>query len=109
MLRHLWALCKKEDIFWVKSLHATVSSIIHNGTWRWPRMRLPIVREIVASTDPNLIPYVDREDTVTWTLFENGSFSVRSAWQALRTNGPEVFWFNMVWHRWHIPRWSFIQ
>lgn len=35
------------------------------------------------------------EDSVTWTLNANGSFTVSSAWQALRSKGPEVVWFKM--------------
>ncbi|KAI8534468.1 hypothetical protein RHMOL_Rhmol10G0092200 [Rhododendron molle] len=91
-----------------RSLHATVSSIIHNDSWRWPRCRHPIIRKIIEHTDPNLTPHVDNEDSVVWTLTASGSFSVNSAWQALRSKSSEVFWFNTVWYRWHVPRWSFI-
>lgn len=91
-----------------RSLHATVSSIIHHGSWRWPRSRHPIIIEIIANTDPNLIPHVDNKDSVIWTLNASGSFSIKSAWQDLRSEGLEVHWFIMVWFSRHVPRWSFI-
>lgn len=34
-----------------RSMSAKVASIIHNGTWKWPRPRSAITREIVANTE----------------------------------------------------------
>ncbi|KAI8531931.1 hypothetical protein RHMOL_Rhmol11G0174500 [Rhododendron molle] len=185
MLRHLWALCKKEDILWVKwvhtyvikhnciwsmnlpgdsswtmrklfglrrvghqyikaqigngentflwldnwhnlgplllkygdgvttnlgrSLHAKVCSIIHNGSWRWHRSRSAIVRDIIANIDPTLLPHPANEDSVIWTLSPTGSYSAKSAWEALRSSVSEVGWYHLVWHKRYVPRWSFIQ
>lgn len=58
---------------------------------------------------PDLVPRMDSEDSVTWSLNANGCYSTRSAWSALRSVAPEVGWYNMVWYKKSVPCWSFIQ
>lgn len=80
-----------------RSLNARVSSIIQDGEWRWPRGRSDLVGEFIASTPHDLVPHIERNNKVTWTLNANGCYSTRSAWSALRSCAPEVGWFHMVW------------
>lgn len=49
-----------------RSLHAKFPSIIHNGQWRWPRLRNRFTQFIVAQTPPNLLPDESKADTVRW-------------------------------------------
>src|SRR5450432_1701963 len=49
-----------------RSLQAKVSSIIHNGQWRWQRARNCVIRNIIAETPATLIPVCDIEDSVVW-------------------------------------------
>ena len=42
-----------------RSLQAKVSSIIHNGQWRWQRARNCVIRNIIAETPTTLIPVCD--------------------------------------------------
>ncbi|KAG5530688.1 hypothetical protein RHGRI_025600 [Rhododendron griersonianum] len=61
-----------------------VSTIIHQGTWKWPRTRSMATSKIVAQTPPTLIPNIAIPDSVRWILTKDGKFSANSAWQALR-------------------------
>ncbi|XP_077221623.1 uncharacterized protein LOC143855390 [Tasmannia lanceolata] len=46
-------------------------------------------------------------DRIIWKGNPNGKFSLRSAWNQCRTRWAEVPWFKTVWHKGHIPRYSF--
>lgn len=48
------------------------------------------------------------EDSVSWTLTANKSYSEQSARSNLRSSGPMVDWYKVVWFKYHVPRWSFI-
>ena len=65
------------------SLLAKVSSIIDNGSWKWPRQRNSTILHIMAHT-PTFLPDVNQSDRVIWTPATNGLFSVKSAWNASR-------------------------
>lgn len=91
-----------------RSLGAKVDSIIANGRWKWPRGRNASIIEIKAGTSRDLVPAMDRDDKVVWILTPNGSYSAKSAWQAIRFSKPEVEWSPLVWYGKHVPRWSFI-
>lgn len=64
--------------------------------------------EIVDGTARDLVPKMDREDQVVWTLNSNGKYCAKSAWLAIRTTNSEVVWCPLVWFNKHVPRWSFI-
>lgn len=91
-----------------RSLGAKVDSIINDGRWRWPRSRNATVKEIVDGTARDLVPKMDREDQVVWTLNSNGKYCAKSAWLAIRTTNSEVVWCPLVWFNKHVLRWSFI-
>ncbi|XP_077249090.1 uncharacterized protein LOC143888520 [Tasmannia lanceolata] len=46
-------------------------------------------------------------DRIIWKGNPNGKFSLRSAWNQCRTRWTEVPWFMTVWHKGHIPKYSF--
>lgn len=72
-----------------RSLNAKVSSIISNGTWRWPKARTIQTLHIIENTPVNFLPRDDSEDLVIWLPSSNGHYSTRSTWKALRPNGSE--------------------
>lgn len=132
MVRHLWAVCWKHGtrLLWLnlgpqyqrfgdhmgfnmgRSLSTKVASIIHNGTWNWPRPRCVITREIAWNTDPNLVPYVSVDsvpDSVRWILGSSGVYTAKSAWQALGDAFPIVPRAKCVRFTRHVPRWAFIE
>ncbi|XP_058189336.1 uncharacterized protein LOC131306921 [Rhododendron vialii] len=129
MLRHLWALCKKEDILWLFGLRRVglqyIKAQIGNGKntflWldNWHNLGPLLLKygdgvttnlEIsLLILDPNLLPHPANEDSVIWTLSPLGCYSAKSAWEALRSSVSEVEWYHLVWHKRHVPRWSFIQ
>lgn len=89
-----------------RSLNTKVASIIHQGSWKWPRLRNAVAREIIASTPSSLIPNTSVPDSVRWMLTGNGKFS---AWQAVRVVQPVVPRAKCVWLVHHVPHWAFIE
>lgn len=84
-----------------RSLHAKFPSIIHNGQWRWPRLRNRFTQFIVAQTPPNLLPDESKADTVRWLGPD----------QLGRPLEPKIRgrqWNRVVWYGKTVPRWSFI-
>lgn len=67
-----------------QSLQAKVSSIIHHDSWRWPRLRNRATQLIIRHTPMDFLPASDREDQVIWTPHSGGSYTVHSAWDAIR-------------------------
>lgn len=90
------------------ALLAKVSSIIQNGEWRWPRERNRAIMQIMRSAPSNLRPNTGVDDSVIWIPASNGTFSVKTAWEALRNPLPKVPWAPIVWFKQGIPRWTFI-
>ena len=41
---------------------------------------------------------------ILWTETPNGIFSIKSAWESVRTRGPRVDWHKVVWFSKRIPR-----
>lgn len=66
-----------------RSLRARVDSIIAQGAWKWPRLRNPFIQAIIAQT-PSLRPNPDVEDSVLRLPHPNGTFTAKSAWEAIR-------------------------
>ncbi|XP_058207798.1 uncharacterized protein LOC131320907 [Rhododendron vialii] len=90
-----------------RSLHSKVSSIVHNGDWKWPRQRNRVTQTIMSQTPPNFKPVCGKEDSVVWLPHPTG-YSVHSAWEAIRTKLPIQQWTKIVWFSRNIPRWAFI-
>ncbi|KAI8021091.1 hypothetical protein LOK49_LG03G01535 [Camellia lanceoleosa] len=84
------------------ALLAKVDSIIHNGTWNWPRIRnraiQPVITHTLLSLKPNVV-----EDSMTWVPATNGDFSVKSAWNANREVRDTVPWHDFVWFNKYVP------
>lgn len=57
----------------------------------------------------SIIPHPDQRDSVKCFLYANGCFSTKSAWHALRTPTPQVFWAKCVWFPHSIPTWAIIE
>ncbi|KAJ6377644.1 hypothetical protein OIU78_027971 [Salix suchowensis] len=53
-------------------------------------------------------PRNDLQDTYKWNGNSTGKFSIRSVWHQLRPTNPKVAGASLLWHAWHIPRFSFI-
>lgn len=91
-----------------RSLGAKVESLIRNNSWCWPRRRNAVTKEIIEHTPSSLVPNSTQEDSVVWTLNSQG-FSVKSAFEAARNIHPAVGWWQVVWFKFHVPRWAIIQ
>lgn len=85
--------------------HATVSSILVDGCWHWPRssdLQAGLLRDLA-----NAIQLSDR-DRVTWTAHKSETFSVASAWKCFSPRSQKMEWRNAIWFEGQFPRSSFI-
>ncbi|XP_058216740.1 uncharacterized protein LOC131327608 [Rhododendron vialii] len=90
-----------------RSLNSKVSSIIHDGVWRWPRQRNRATQFIIEHTPADFKPICDRLDSVVWIPHLAG-FTVSSAWEAIRLKFPIQPWSSIVWYSKNVPHWAFI-
>lgn len=90
-----------------RSLSSKVSTIIQNEDWKWPRQRNRITQSIMAHTPSDFKPDCGKEDSVVWLPHPQG-FSVKSAWEAIRSRRPIQQWSKVIWFSKNIPRWSFV-
>ena len=74
------------------------------GLARWP----PEWQVIKNATPPNFTPSLSFPDRIIWTRVPNGIFSIKSAWDSIRSHGPPVYWHSLVWHKKAIPRHAMI-
>ncbi|XP_031392075.1 uncharacterized protein LOC116204137 [Punica granatum] len=85
--------------------HATVSAVLVEGQWHWPRSSDPqatCIRDLATALESS------NQDRVLWTPQKSGQFSIANAWQCLRSRGPKVEWGSAIWFDGHFPRSSFI-
>lgn len=93
----------------IRNMEGSVSSIIVNNMWQWPRMKRAIVQDITAQTTDSFLPREGHADSFRWNNYPSGSFSTRTAWEALRTKASLVPWHRVVWCPRYVPRWSIIE
>lgn len=90
------------------SLNAKVSSLIRNGTWKWPRGCSRITQEIKDNTPEGFLPVVTEDDSMIWSPSNSGIFTMKSAWAAIRSTTAVQEWCKVVWFSKHVPCWAFI-
>ncbi|PKI76232.1 hypothetical protein CRG98_003343 [Punica granatum] len=85
--------------------HATVSKVLAEGYWHWPRSSDPqaaLIRDLAATIQPF------GHDRVSWTPHKSKQFSIAKAWKCLRTRKLKMEWRNAVWFEGQFPRSSFV-
>lgn len=87
-------------------LFARRASVISNGHWNWPLIRSSDLADIF-NTAAFIIPGND-SDIAQWVVAKNLSFTVSSAWNAIRVTSPKVDWGHLVWSKAAVPKHSFI-
>lgn len=70
---------------------AKVSSIMSNGSCKWPRERNSVTQDITRHP-ANFIPPEDEEDGLRWTLTTSGLETATSALGDLKSVQDEVLW-----------------
>ena len=76
--------------------NAKVSSIIHNGTWRWPPTNSPDLLTL-KQTEMSPDPGCSSLDVIRWKPSPSGTFTTQSTWKALRVPKPAFTWHKLVW------------
>lgn len=105
MLKHIWHICSDGDQSiwsnWVRSYlirHRYFWEMRRPGVCSWAWGKLWKLREVARGN-------LKREgNRVLWTETPNGIFSIKSAWESVRTRGPRVDWHKVVWFSKRIPR-----
>ncbi|GJX12117.1 hypothetical protein Tco_0201976 [Tanacetum coccineum] len=90
--------------FHIKSV---VAELISNGDWIWPQVWLRKAPNLNQIRVPILA--ANSQDATYWRDFngKQSEFSVKYAWEVLRTRGADVAWFHVVWFAHCIPRHAF--
>ncbi|GJU50601.1 putative RNA-directed DNA polymerase [Tanacetum coccineum] len=88
------------------NLRTCVADLVAADGWLWPQAWL------LKAPNLGLIPVPalrDQIDVVQWKDLNGllSSFSVRAAWEALRSRGNSVLWYRVVWFSHCIPRHAF--
>ena len=86
---------------------AKVGAIIEGGDWNWPSGSSEW-QEIISAMPSDLKPNIAIRDRVIWLNAPSGKFSIKLAWDGIRSRSPVVNWHHLVWHSKSIPRHSFI-
>ncbi|XP_058203052.1 uncharacterized protein LOC131317521 [Rhododendron vialii] len=84
-----------------RHLHAKVDTIISDQSWQWPRGRNSMTRDIVRATPAHFVPHPSQEDRVIWNLTPNNKFSIKSTWNVVRRQHPQVNWCPIIWFKYH--------
>ena len=86
---------------------AKVSNIIRQGQWRWPWSSagdlLHLKQTILALPPPNC----QDSDSVSWILNGSGQFTIRSAWEFIRSRQVQLDWTKLAWFSNNIPKLAF--
>ncbi|KAJ6725240.1 hypothetical protein OIU85_023093 [Salix viminalis] len=53
-------------------------------------------------------PQVEQQDSWVWTKHASGKCTIKSAWEQNRRHSPPDDGSRLIWHKWHVPRHSFV-
>lgn len=67
-----------------------MSSITVNGCWQWLCMGSSVIQDSCQHTPVSFQPNEELPDSVCWTLHPSGTFSTRTAWEALQVKAHLV-------------------
>ncbi|XP_077237123.1 uncharacterized protein LOC143878767 [Tasmannia lanceolata] len=85
-------------------ISASINRIFEEGWWNLIQTQ-PYLQELKKITDTALIS--SSQDTkVNWKPESNGHFSIRSAWNSIRSTGQKVPWVSSIWFPGHVPKFS---
>lgn len=85
---------------------ALLSSIIHDYSWQLPRRLLSndhFSRLFINAPSPS-----DNDDRIFCAATYIRNLKASVIWDSIRHRSAAVPWYNIVWHKHHIPRYSFI-
>ena len=85
-----------------------LSSIIASKEWIWPPYRSPEWIDLIGCTLPSFLPDDGRSDLVCWKDAPKGTLPIRCVWNSIHLVQDKVEWWNLVWYKHAILRFSFI-
>ena len=87
--------------------NATVAAIIRHGQWRWPWTSSAELQGLKQLIFDQPQPRSVEQDAVIWCPDNAGKFSIKSAWDSIRTHKEMVEWYNLIWFTGRIPKTAF--
>ncbi|XP_042521331.1 uncharacterized protein LOC122094799 [Macadamia integrifolia] len=84
----------------------SVSDFIDEGRWMMPQMESFFLKDIFSKIKCINLPSLPIEDRCIWSLDPMGHFTVKSAWNVLRSPSSSVSWDKVIWHKFFLPRLS---
>uniref|UniRef100_A0A5B6YUZ1 Reverse transcriptase domain-containing protein n=1 Tax=Davidia involucrata TaxID=16924 RepID=A0A5B6YUZ1_DAVIN len=87
---------------------AKVSSVIRNNRWRWPSGNSAAITALKDNTPTSLLSDAHGQDYVKWELSVDGIYHSSDAWNRIRSTSSLVNWYDIVWFKECVPRFSFI-
>lgn len=104
-LGYLAALCHRGwACFPSLGLHATVTDVLRDGSWTWPRTNDIQAEEIAAHVLANVT--LSARDHILWG--GRPSFSIARAYLDLSPQRQRFIWHHLIWFQGNLPRASFI-
>jgi hypothetical protein len=85
-----------------------LSSIIASKEWIWPPYRSPEWIDLIGCTLPSFLLDDGRSDLVCWKDAPKGTLPIRCVWNSIHLVQDKVEWWNLVWYKHAILRFSFI-
>lgn len=86
--------------------NAIVGDIIHIGTWNIPGFVRGVAPKVVTMIEEQQIGE-DTDDWV-WKASVQGEYTLKSAYETLRSVGQVVWWWKIFWFSNRIPKHSFV-
>ena len=86
------------------SRSARVAAIIRNGQWRWSWTTTDELQGIKQFILQQPSPNVNEQDKVIWVPNQSGKFTIKSAWESIRSHRNQVDWHKLVWFPRRIPK-----
>ncbi|XP_028099520.1 uncharacterized protein LOC114299050 [Camellia sinensis] len=76
------------DRFGARIIHtlpdnSKVNVIVENNSWKWPRAASQVLKELIDSTPPSLVPR-HATNRIVWLPATDGKFSINSTWNPWR-------------------------
>ncbi|XP_044497608.1 uncharacterized protein LOC123219676 [Mangifera indica] len=107
--KNMWKiLLDKGNSLWVEWIkHALVKEVIDEHGWKWPAANSCHLMEIKGALP--CCP-MGGEDALTWAPNSNGKFTIKSAWEIMRSRKDKVEWCERLLSRHNLgacPRWRF--
>lgn len=99
----LWATWMRSSYFANSSIWDYSTRLLDSGTIKFIMEARDVSAQFITRTQDQ-----DRDsETLTWTGNSANNFSYASAWDVSRVRYPNFELYDVLWHQFHCPKWSY--